>query len=127
MTEHLFTCDRAADRLDAWVVGLLPHLSRARVQALVKNGEITLNGETVRSSAKVRVGDVLRVIEPSPVKTEILAQDIPLTVLHEDADLIVIDKPAGIVVHPAVGNRDGTVVNALLHHCTGLSGIGGIE
>jgi 23S rRNA pseudouridine1911/1915/1917 synthase len=81
----------------------------------------------VKPGVKLRTGDQLSVTEPPPEPAEVLAQDIPLTVLYEDDDLIVIDKPAGLVVHPAAGNLDGTLVNALLHHCEELSGIGGVE
>ncbi len=127
MTEHQFLCDQPGGRLDAFLAARLPQLSRARLQALVKAGHVTLNGGPTRPAAKLRAGDVLRVTEPPPIPSGIVAQDIPLVILHEDEDLIVLDKPAGLVVHPAAGNRDGTLVNALLHHGTALSGVGGVE
>ncbi len=122
---HL-TADRV-ERLDHFLATQLPAFSRARLQALVKSGHITLNGAPARPSVKLRVGDEVIVTEPPLEPAEVSAQDIPLSVLFEDDDLVVIDKPAGLVVHPAAGHRDGTLVNALLHHCEELSGIGGVE
>jgi 23S rRNA pseudouridine1911/1915/1917 synthase len=124
---HEFTSDRAGVRLDQYIVQMLPALSRARIQALVKAGHVTLNGEVPKASERIRIGDSIRLVEPPTVAAEVLAQEIPLDVLFEDEDFIVINKPAGLVVHPAAGNPDGTLVNALLHHCTELSGIGGVE
>lgn len=123
----ILTAEQGGGRLDHFLAAQLPALSRARLQALVKSGHITLNGAVARSSAKLKVGDRVSVTEPPPEPSEVTAQDIPLSVLFEDDDLIVIDKPAGLVVHPAVGHRDGTLVNALLHHCEELSGVGGVE
>jgi 23S rRNA pseudouridine1911/1915/1917 synthase len=117
----------AGRRLDQYLASRLPGLSRARIQALVKSGHATVNGRPPKSSAKVRVGDVIQLAEPPSVAAEVIAREIPLSILYEDDDLIVIDKPAGLVVHPAVGHRDDTLVNALLHHCTNLSGVGGVE
>jgi 23S rRNA pseudouridine1911/1915/1917 synthase len=117
----------AGSRLDQYLVDQLPALSRARIQALMKSGHVTLNGGGAKSSAKVRPGDTIELTEPAPAPSEISAQDIPLHVLYEDDDIIVINKPAGIVVHPAAGHRNDTLVNALLHHCTNLSGVGGVE
>ncbi|MEQ1858633.1 MAG: RluA family pseudouridine synthase [Chthoniobacteraceae bacterium] len=114
-------------RLDQFLAGQIPTLSRARIQALLKSGHITLNGQPARPASKLTAGDEICVVEPPPVPADVSAEDIPLAVLFEDDDLIVIDKPAGLVVHPAVGNRAGTLVNALLHHCRELSGIGGVE
>ncbi len=91
----------------------------------MKQGHILRNGATSRASDTVRLGDVVAVTIPLPTATDTVPQDIPLDVLFEDNDLIVINKPPGLVVHPAAGNEDGTLVNALLHHCPTLSGIGG--
>jgi 23S rRNA pseudouridine1911/1915/1917 synthase len=115
-------------RLDRALADALPTLSRERIKALVKSGALeTASGALRDPSAKVR-GDesfLLAVPEPTPAHNE--AQDIPLRVVFEDEHLLVVDKPAGLVVHPAAGNPDGTLVNALLHHCDGsLSGIGGV-
>jgi 23S rRNA pseudouridine1911/1915/1917 synthase len=115
-------------RLDRALADALPTLSRERIKALVKSGALETTSGAIRDpSAKVR-GDesfLLAVPEPTPAHNE--AQDIPLRVVFEDEHLLVVDKPAGLVVHPAAGNPDGTLVNALLHHCDGsLSGIGGV-
>ena len=103
-------------------------LSRERIKALIGEGRVALAGQTVsQPSHKVAAGTPFVVRVPEATAATAAAQDIPLAVVHEDADLIVIDKPAGLVVHPAAGNLDGTLVNALLHHCAGqLSGIGGV-
>lgn len=123
----IINAESGADRLDQFLAAHLPDFSRARLQSLIKSGHITQNGLATRASARVLAGDTLSVIAPPPVPSEVAAQEIPLQILFEDEEIIVIDKPAGLVVHPAVGNPDGTVVNALLHHCTELSGIGGVE
>lgn len=115
-------------RLDRALADLLPDLSRERIKALIGDGLVTgTQGGRISGSLKVGTGQSFRVLLPPPAPLDTVAQDIPLVVVHEDADLIVIDKPAGLVVHPAAGNPDGTLVNALLHHCAGrLSGIGGV-
>nr|WP_298925788.1 RluA family pseudouridine synthase [uncultured Erythrobacter sp.] len=103
-------------------------LSRARVQALIAEGHVEMRGKTASSpSMKVNEGEPFRIMVPAATEAEAKPQDIPLNVVFEDEHLIVVDKPAGMVVHPAAGNPDGTLVNALLHHCRGqLSGIGGV-
>lgn len=103
-------------------------LSRARVQALIAEGRVAVAGSALASpSARLAAGSAFVIALPPPAPLAAIAQDIPLVVVHEDADLIVVDKPAGLVVHPAAGSADGTLVNALLHHCRGrLSGIGGV-
>lgn len=114
-------------RLDKALADLLPDLSRERLKALIVEGQVTSGGRSLNPSMKVAVGQSFAIAMPAPVESEAVAQDIPLNIVYEDADLIVIDKPAGMVVHPAVGNLDGTLVNALLHHCKdSLSGIGGV-
>ena len=114
-------------RLDKALADLLPALSRERLKSLIVEGRVSAEGRTLNPSMKVLSGQVFTVTVPAPVEAEAAAQDIPLIIVHEDADLIVVDKPAGLVVHPAAGNLDGTLVNALLHHCRGhLSGIGGV-
>jgi 23S rRNA pseudouridine1911/1915/1917 synthase len=103
-------------------------LSRARIQALIADGAVTLDGAAAsQPSAKVEPGAEFAIAVPPAAEAKARPQDIPLEIVYEDADLIVVDKPAGLVVHPAAGNPDGTLVNALLHHCAGqLSGIGGV-
>ena len=114
-------------RLDKWLAACTD-LSRSRVSALIDQGAVFLNGAAVYDQdRKTSAGEVYSIAVPAPVDAVPQAQDIPLTVVYEDADLLVIDKPAGMVVHPAAGNRDGTLVNALLAHCLeSLSGIGGV-
>lgn len=115
-------------RLDRALAALVPLLSRERIKALISSGEVLSGGVAIRDpSSKARSGAAyaLTIPEPRPATAE--AQDIPLHIVFEDDHLLVVDKPAGLVVHPAAGNFDGTLVNALLHHCRGrLSGIGGV-
>jgi len=126
MPEHTVPPEAAGNRLDHFLTAHLPHLSRSRVQALIKQGHILIDGKQVKPGGKIRLGEKITIEEPDAAPlTGILAESIPLEVLFEDGDLLVLNKPAGMVVHPAAGNPDGTLVNALLHHCTGLSGIGG--
>lgn len=115
-------------RLDRALATLVPTLSRERIKALISTGQVMLGGAAARDpSAKARTGATYTLTIPEPVPATAEAQDIPLEIVFEDEHLLVIDKPAGLVVHPAAGNLDGTLVNALLHHCAGrLSGIGGV-
>jgi 23S rRNA pseudouridine1911/1915/1917 synthase len=115
-------------RLDRALADAVPTLSRERLKALIRSGAVAANGGPVRDpSAKVKGDEELRVAVPEPQPAHNEAQDIPLNIVFEDDHLLVIDKAAGLVVHPAAGNLDGTLVNALLHHCAGkLSGIGGV-
>ena len=112
-------------RFDRFLQQLAPEESRSRLQELIRQGHATLNDRAVKPGLIVKAGDRVRLVIPPPVETEAVPQNIPLEVLFEDDQLIVIHKPPGMVVHPAAGNPDGTVVNALLHHCRDLSGIGG--
>ncbi len=115
-------------RLDRALADAAPTLSRERLKVLINAGQVTRAGLMTRDPAKrVTAGDEFEVTVPLPTLPHNEAQDIPLVVAFEDEHLIVVDKPAGLVVHPAAGNLDGTLVNALLHHCGGsLSGIGGV-
>jgi 23S rRNA pseudouridine1911/1915/1917 synthase len=114
-------------RLDKVLSDLFPTLSRARVQALLAEGVVTRDGQPVSSASAKALPGLYGVAVPAIISAIPQPEDIPLTVLFEDADLIVIDKPAGMAVHPAPGSETGTLVNALLHHCaTSLSGIGGV-
>lgn len=115
----------AGQRLDRFLQGSVPDMSRSRLQDLIREGHVSLNDKAPKASATLHAGDVVRLVVPEAVSVAVEAQDIPLTVLHEDSDILVLDKPSGLVVHPAAGNPDGTLVNALLHHCNDLSGIGG--
>jgi 23S rRNA pseudouridine1911/1915/1917 synthase len=115
-------------RLDRALAAAVPTLSRERLKSLIRTGAVQAEGQPIRDPAtKVRGQEELRVAVPEPEPAHNEAQDIPLKVVFEDEHLLVVDKPAGLVVHPAAGNFDGTLVNALLHHCRGtLSGIGGV-
>ncbi|MET0272248.1 MAG: RluA family pseudouridine synthase [Phenylobacterium sp.] len=121
------SADDAGGRVDKALAVRLPDLSRARIQALIAEGRVSRDDMVVTDpSAKALAGDYALEIPP-PQAAEPQPEDIPLAVLYEDADLIVVDKPAGMAVHPAPGSLNGTLVNALLHHCgAGLSGIGGV-
>jgi 23S rRNA pseudouridine1911/1915/1917 synthase len=112
-------------RLDVFLARTTDGFSRSRIKALIESGHILLNGKTCRPSEQVRSGDAIIISEPEPEPIELEAQDIPLKILFEDQYLLVVDKPAGMVVHPGAGIREGTLVNALLHHIENLSGIGG--
>ena len=125
-TERLeVTGDHHGARLDHFVTAVVPELSRARIQRLIRDGHVLLNQRTVRASHAVHAGDVVDLEVPAAAPAVPAAEDLPLAVLHDDPDLVVVDKPAGMVVHPAAGHDRGTLVNALLHHVAGLSGIGG--
>ena len=125
-TRLTITPEGSRTRLDHFLSGSFKDLSRSRVRKLIDEGHILVNGAICKAGATLRTGDVVSVHIPEPETSEVLGEDIPLTVLYEDADLIVIDKPAHMVVHPAQGHYAGTLVNALLHHCRDLSGIGGV-
>src|SRR3982750_4006150 len=115
-------------RLDRALAAVVPTLSRERLKSLIRSGAVEAEGEAVRDPAlKVRGEEAFRVAVPEPSPAHNQPQDIPLNIIFEDDHLLVVDKPAGLVVHPAAGNFDGTLVNALLHHCgDSLSGIGGV-
>ncbi|MDQ6862170.1 MAG: RluA family pseudouridine synthase, partial [Verrucomicrobiota bacterium] len=127
MIELRVTRERAGLRLDRFLALELPDFSRSRLQALIEGGLVRLNAETPRTREIVRTDDVVQLTVPAAEKIEAQAEDIALQILFEDDDLLVIDKPAGMVVHPGAGNQEHTLVNALLGHCTELSGIGGKE
>ncbi len=112
-------------RLDKHLTGRFGDLSRSRLQDLIREGHVTLNGRPTKASISLKPGDAVSMTIPEAVEVAVVAQDIPLEILFEDKDILVLNKPPGLVVHPAAGNPDGTLVNALLHHCDDLSGIGG--
>src|SRR5215475_2002834 len=114
-------------RLDLFLVKALPELSRTRIQRLIRGGLVRVGGATIQPHYAVRFGDQIEVTEPPPEKIETEPEAIPLTILYEDDDLIVINKASGMTVHPGAGQGEHTLVNALLHHCSTLSGIGGKE
>ena len=118
--------EAAGERLDSFLAKSLPELTRSAAQRLLERGAITSAGRPVRKNDRPAPGDVLEVVLPDPEPIDVRPQDIPLDVVYEDGDVIVVNKPVGLVVHPAPGHPDGTLVNALLYHCgTSLSGING--
>lgn len=115
-------------RLDLWLSENLPHVSRSRIQKLIENGHVSINNQVCYSKkTKLVVDDCLGVTIPEPAKLNLVAENIPLEILYEDEHLIIVNKPAGMVVHPAPGHYTGTLVHALLYHCDTLAGIGGVE
>ncbi len=113
-------------RLDSFLAGRVPELTRSAAARLIETGRVTVAGRTAAKSCRLEGGELVEAELPDPEPTQALPQDIPLDVVYEDEDVIVVNKPAGLVVHPAPGHPDGTLVNALLHHCgSSLSGIGG--
>ena len=118
--------EESGARIDVFLASRLDHLSRAQIQKAITGGHVYLNNLPAKAGQRLREGDRL-VFEQPPVEAyEVEPEDIPLAVVYEDASLLVIDKPAGLVVHPAAGNYRGTLVHALLFHCRDLSGIGGV-
>jgi len=112
-------------RLDRFLDDSLPELSRSQVKRLIEEGSVTLNGGTSKPGFKLRGGEQIFVVMPAPIAASAEAEPIPLHILYEDPALVVVNKPAHLVVHPAPGHQSGTLVNALLHHCRDLSGVGG--
>jgi 23S rRNA pseudouridine1911/1915/1917 synthase len=125
MPEFLVDARAAGDRLDRFLAGMLPHLSRSRLQTLIKQGHVTLAGKPAKPSDTVRNGALVAITEPPAEPTLLEPEDIPLDVLYEDPDLLVLNKPPGLVIHPAAGHARHTLVHALLAHCGTLSAIGG--
>jgi 23S rRNA pseudouridine1911/1915/1917 synthase len=121
----LFPCDSPAQRLDAFLAEALPDISRAQLKKLIENQHITCDGSAAKPSFKLKGGETIEVLLPPPEPSTAQAEVIPLDILYEDQDLIIVNKAAGMVVHPAAGHLHGTLVNALLHHCDDLAGIGG--
>lgn len=120
------TCTETGVRMDVALTQLLEDVTRSAAQRLLEEGRVTCDGRTVKKNEKTVAGQVLTVDLPEPEAVDIVPQDIPLDIRYEDDDVIVLNKPKGLVVHPAAGHADGTLVNALLYHCAGsLSGING--
>ncbi len=128
MREYIVPKEFEHYRLDQFLVKKLPALSRSFIQKIIKKDLVSINGKKSGKVANSLIaGDKIELDIPAPKRTEVIPEDIPLDVVYEDKDLIVINKPAGMVVHPAQGNKSGTLVNALLSYCKDLSGIGGVE
>lgn len=126
MLEIEILCECSADRLDAFIAEK-SEISRSRAVKLIESGNVSLNGGSVNKKTSVRLGDTVKILLPDAVPLEVKSEDIPLDIIYEDDDLLVVNKPKGMVVHPAAGNFEGTLVNALLAHCGDtLSGINGV-
>ncbi len=128
-THHRVTVGPGEDgtRLDQALTALTDDFTRSRIRKWIDLGLVRRNGAPARRSERVVEGDVLEMDVPEVIPSEAKAEDIPLSILYEDEHLLVLNKAAGLVIHPAAGNPEGTLVNALLHHCKDLSGIGGVE
>ena len=125
-TVNSYTVENGGQRLDVYVTGS-GEITRSAAQKLIDEGRVCVNGTPASKNTKLRAGDTVSVSVPEPEPYEAVAQDIPLDIVYEDGHLLVVNKPKGMVVHPAAGNPDGTLVNALLHHCgDSLSGINGV-
>lgn len=118
--------EAAGERLDRFLAAQLPELTRSQIKRLIDEGQVNIAGNAVKAGLKLRGDETVCVFLPDPEPVDAAPEAIPLAILHEDPHLIVINKPAHMVVHPAPGHRGGTLVNALLHHCRDLSGIGGV-
>ena len=127
MSEHIeITAEESGERIDALLARLVPELTRSAAQRLLEEGLVTLRGVPVKKNRRTEPGEVYAALLPEPELPEPDPQDIPLDIVYEDADVVVVNKPRGMVVHPAPGHPDGTLVNALLWHCgDSLSGVGG--
>ena len=120
------TTEETGARIDSFLAAHLEGVTRSAAQRLLEGGMVVCEGKVLAKNYRLRGGETLSVTLPEPKETEVVAQDIPLDVVYEDEDVIVVNKPVGMVVHPAPGHSDGTLVNALLHHCgDSLSGVGG--
>lgn len=120
--------EQAGERIDKLIVTFDPAWTRAQIQEWIRQGRVQVEGKSVKPNYRVKQGETLQITPPEVVESAIEPEAIPLEICYEDQDLLVINKPRGLVVHPAPGHRSGTLVNALLHHCRGeLSGIGGVS
>lgn len=119
--------EQAGERIDKFLSEALPDLSRSYIQKLIKDEQVTINQKVIKANYKLNTGDQLELEEPELKEPDIVAEDIPLDILYEDSDLLVVNKPKGMVVHPSAGHYSGTLVNALMHYCKDdLSGINGV-
>lgn len=128
MSHYHFTvpADAAGQRLDLFLVSVIPEQSRSQIQRLIKSEQVQVDGApAVRPNMPLRAGQAIDLSVPAPVASTPTPEALPLTIVHDDREIVVVDKPAGMVVHPAAGHSAGTLVNALLHHVRDLSGIGG--
>ncbi|MCM3742769.1 RluA family pseudouridine synthase [Sporosarcina luteola] len=124
--EIVLTEEHGSGRIDKVLSDINPDWSRTQIQQWVKDGAVLVNESTVKQNYKVKIGDVIEVTEPEPVELDIVAEDLDLEIVYEDADVLVVNKPRGMVVHPAPGHATGTLVNGLMHQVKDLSGINGV-
>lgn len=126
--EMIVQADDAGVRIDKYITDQMnnPAVSRTQVQEWIKNGHVLVDGKAVKSNYKMQAGELISIQPPEAEELEIVAESIPLDIVYEDADVIVVNKPRGMVVHPAPGHSSGTLVNALMYHCKDLSGINGV-
>ncbi|KEK25821.1 RluA family pseudouridine synthase [Bacillus gaemokensis] len=118
--------EQKSERIDKFLAGVNNEWSRSQVQQWIKDGVVTVNGNDIKGNYKVKVNDEISVAIPEPEELDVLPEDMNLEIHYEDADVLVVNKPRGMVVHPAPGHTSGTLVNGLMHHCTDLSGINGV-
>jgi 23S rRNA pseudouridine1911/1915/1917 synthase len=124
--EHIISEDQAGDRIDKVVSTLDPEWSRSQVQQWIKDGNVLVNGAQIKTNYKCSLNDRLEIIIPEPEVLDVIAEEMDLEIYYEDADVLVVNKPKGMVVHPAPGHLTGTLVNGLMAHCKDLSGINGV-
>jgi len=125
--EWTISAEQAKERIDKFISESLGEdVSRSQIQQWIKEGAVSVNEQPVKANYKLAADDIVKLIVPEPMDLDIVAEDIPLDVVYEDSDVIVVNKPRGMVVHPAVGHYTGTLVNALMFHCRDLSGINGV-
>lgn len=124
--EIVITEEHGSGRIDKVLSDINPDWSRTQIQQWVKDGAVLVNEGTVKQNYKVKIGDIIEVTEPEPVELDIVAEDLNLEIVYEDADVLVVNKPRGMVVHPAPGHATGTLVNGLMHQVKDLSGINGV-
>lgn len=124
LKSFIVPAQESGTRLDVWLTRKAGGLSRARIQALIRSGHATVNGRTVKEHHKLRPSEVVALTVSAPPPSALIPEAIPLDILYEDADLLIVNKPAGLVVHPAAGHASGTLANALLHHCRSLEASG---
>ena len=126
MEKHIVSSEEKGKRLDSYIASICNDITRTSAERMIKNGEILVNDKTQKAAYKINEGDIITIQKSEPKEIEIKAQDIPIEIIYEDNDIIVVNKPKGMVVHPANGNPDGTLVNAIMAKCkNSLSGIGG--
>lgn len=123
--QYSFTGGQSNDRLDKYLTEKLPEVSRSQIQTLIKEGSITVNDEPSKANYKIQPGDEIEVLIPAPVEINAQPENIDIEIVYEDQDVVVVNKPQGMVVHPSIGHSSGTLVNALLYHVKDLSGING--